>query len=401
MEHIALCPTCRTTLKELRETEEMRRQLRPAFSWLHRLIPKFPVSFFASWREALAVRLRPRRSAFLIPAYAVATLLLLTLTLHFLLPRSPQGLEVAVRPPEARPPSPPTKASGQPPEEDRRDVKVAVKPVEPGAIKLPSSTSGAAPQERAPARTIPPPSPGDKGQQPPDQRRQAPTQKHGPERIRLAANLFVEDGVLHEGAERLPDWTLAHVSALQQASPSRLMGGQHVPLITLVNPNPGNRGLVETTPTFAWEPVEGAERYEVELERVPQAVDEEPTPVPLTVDGATAQVSPEAPLTEGRTYRLRIRPVRPTDPEALEISPPEPDSVFAFKTLTETEVEQVQWARQNRGKAPITSAAVLYNLEMFADAAEELDRWPADPQTARWQETIKSALEQRLSDPGS
>jgi hypothetical protein len=93
--------------------------------------------------------------------------------------------------------------------------------------------------------------------------------------------------------------------------------------------------------------------------------------------------------------------VRPPDPETLKISPPEPDSVFAFKVLKEEEAAHVQWARQNRGKAPLTSAAVLYDLERYADAAEGLSQWPSDPQTARWQETIKSALEQRLSDPGS
>lgn len=116
-----------------------------------------------------------------------------------------------------------------------------------------------------------------------------------------------------------------------------------------------NRVILETAPTFEWQPVNGAEKYTLIIRAEDWELSES-----LNADQTRYTLPPDKSLKRGGEYQLVIVAYRAE--EELTIK-------RRFRVLSEKRLPILEWAKQHERDLPLRSGMVYYyQLERFADA---------------------------------
>ncbi|GEM_PF-3937159 len=210
-------------------------------------------------------------------------------------------------------------------------------------------------------------------------------------------HIRVDDG-LRDGATKLPKWCLAFLRQFSFEAPAaayRAATTNRQPAVRVASPPLENSSVVSFPAAIAWRETPGAIGYEVSLEQsrpgigngfetVAKAVTERPE----WVHGA--RIKP------GRRVRIRIRP-RCGD---LELSATTVETAVEFRTLSNKQREQAEWAIDAAPAAPLTAAIVLSALGLHIEALKAAERIAENDQRKKLEAHIASKIEARRAEMG-
>jgi hypothetical protein len=336
MEHIAVCRRCRSTLKELRAVEALRRGART---------------------------LKPERHAWQLPrwAWAVAAPVAVAVAVFGFVALKGGFLESAPRNTVVH--------------EDLQDIS-APQPSGNGA-----ATSG----------TRPSPEKGEKS---------VSISKPRPRRTEVAYIRITPSGVYEGRTRVTPfEAELIKVAMAAPPLDSMRSVVKPVPQqVKLIVPNPGNKGLLQANPEISWEPVEGAVGYDMKLEQVSESDGlGETIEGALEVTGTRAVPSPEKPLERGRIYRFMVRPSYAA--EDIRSASLVEYSKYVFRILSQEESERAERALERAEKTPVASALVLHKLGLYAEAARIMPGNLENSNLRKWREQMALDAKNRVADP--
>jgi len=182
----------------------------------------------------------------------------------------------------------------------------------------------------------------------------------------------------------------AFTGAVASATRSPQPSSKQSPPIRLLRPDiERNRVILETAPTFEWQPVDGAEKYTLIIRAEDWELSES-----LNADQTRYTLPPDKSLSRGGEYQLVLVAYRAG--EELTIK-------RRFRVLSEKRLPILEWAKQNEHVLPLQSGMVYYyQLERFADALRCFQRaqrmYPDDAQIKQYLRFVEERIRVQEAD---
>lgn len=190
------------------------------------------------------------------------------------------------------------------------------------------------------------------------------------------ARLEQDAATLRELPLPTPGWLVAQESGRVRGTGGGPESGPEIPLV-----RPANTAVREPKPVLEFRPVAGATGYQVSLEL--EGSNEE-VPAPRAVAPGKWQVT--APLQLGKVYQWAVSAQKKDQPLRSPLA--------RFYVLSDAERREVESARKQYAKDPLTLGAVYARLGLLSEAEEQfraaLKADPKDPVATRWVKQIAS-----------